>query len=208
MIRRSIIRHGIAALALAIAIVPLSTGSAGAVSGLPITCTAAGTVLFQNGSSNTAWQLIGKGSCQGDLEGTYFLDFTGTGTSDSLGNCDAMNGGFIVPVTNLDIHIVGTLTNAGNGLVKPVNQHWAAPLTTSSRAESGRTWSRRWSSGEGCSRCSCCCRRPERGGPSRREVSSAGTRRSRRGARNAIPRAAAPRTCGASAATTPAARAA
>jgi len=130
MIRRSIIRHGIAALALAIAIVPLSTGSAGAVSGLPITCTAAGTVLFQNGSSNTAWQLIGKGSCQGDLEGTYFLDFTGTGTSDSLGNCDAMNGGFIVPVTNLDIHIVGTLTNAGNGLVKPVNQHWAAPLTT------------------------------------------------------------------------------
>ena len=129
MIRRSIIRHGVMALALAMALVPLSSGSAGAATGLPISCTAAGTVLFQNGST-THWQILGKGSCQGDLEGTYFLDFTGAGTSDSLGNCDAMNGGFIVPVTNLDIHVVGTLTNLGNGLIKPLNQHWGAPLTT------------------------------------------------------------------------------
>jgi hypothetical protein len=128
MFRRSIIRHGLIVLALAMATMPLTAGSAGAANGLPIECTAAGTVLFQNGST-THWQILGKGSCQGDLQGTYFLDFSGTGTSDSLGNCDAMNGGSIVPVTNLDIHVVGTLTNAANLAVKAINQHWTAPLT-------------------------------------------------------------------------------
>jgi hypothetical protein len=130
MIRRSIARHGVTALALAVALVPLSAGTARAGNGLPITCTAAGTVLFTNGTTSTSWQLLGRGSCQGDLEGTYFLDFTGSGTSDSLGNCDAMNGGLIVPVTNLDIKIVGTLTNAATLIPKVLNQHWTAPLTT------------------------------------------------------------------------------
>jgi hypothetical protein len=129
MIRKSFVRHGIAALALAIGIVPLTSGTAGAIGHLPVVCTAAGTVLFQNGA-NTAWQLVGRGSCQGDLSGTYFLDFTGNGTSDSLGNCDAMNGGGIVPVTNLSINILGTLTNASTLVPKFINQDWVAPLTT------------------------------------------------------------------------------
>ena len=130
MIRRSIVKHGIMALALAIGLVPLASGTAGAVGHLPITCTAAGTVLFKNSANSTAWTLVGRGSCQGDLEGTYFLDFTGSGTSDSLGNCDAMNGGFVVPVTNLSINILGTLTNAATLVPKFINQDWVAPLTT------------------------------------------------------------------------------
>ena len=129
MVRNSLMRPALFVVALALFVVPLAAGTAGAVAGLPITCTAAGTITFQNGS-NTAWQLIGRGSCQGDLEGTYFLDFTGLGTSDSLGNCDAMNGGFIVPVTNLDVSVVGTLTNAGTLIPKALTQNWGAPLTT------------------------------------------------------------------------------
>jgi hypothetical protein len=116
-------------VALALAVVPLASGGAGAVSPLPLVCTAAGTITFQNGS-NTNWQLVGRGSCQGDLEGTYFLDFVGSGSSDSLGNCDAMNGGFIVPVTNLSINVVGTLTNAATLVPKALRQDWSAPLTT------------------------------------------------------------------------------
>ena len=129
MVRKSILRPALFVVALAILVVPLTAGTAGAISPLPITCTAAGTVTFQNGS-NTAWQLLGRGSCQGDLEGTYFLDFVGSGTSDSLGNCDAMNGGFVVPVTNLDLSIVGSLTNASTLVPKALTQHWTAPLTT------------------------------------------------------------------------------
>jgi len=118
------------ALALAVAAVLMTSGSATALNGLPIECTAAGTVLFQNSGSGTSWQLVGKGSCQGDLEGTYFLDFTGAGTSDSLGNCDAMQGGGVVPVTNLDIAVAATLTNANTQLVKAESFHWTAPVTT------------------------------------------------------------------------------
>ena len=129
MIRKTLKRPALMIVVLALLVLPLA-GAAQAVNGLPITCTAAGTITFQNGSNNTAWQLVGRGSCQGDLEGTYFLDFTGVGNSDSLGNCDAMNGGFIVPVTNLDIQIVGTLTNAATLIPKALTQTWSAPLTT------------------------------------------------------------------------------
>ena len=61
MIRRSIVKHGIMALALAIGLVPLASGTAGAVGHLPITCTAAGTVLFKNSANSTAWTLVGRG---------------------------------------------------------------------------------------------------------------------------------------------------
>ena len=129
MVRKSFLRPALLVVALALLVVPLTAGTAGAISPLPITCTAAGTVTFVNGG-NTVWTLLGRGSCQGDLEGTYFLDFTGTGTSDSLGNCDAMNGGFVVPVTDLDIAISGTLTNANTMVPKALTQHWVAPVTT------------------------------------------------------------------------------
>ncbi len=125
MIRRVSVRRAIAALALAASIVPLSAGSAGAVSPLPIVCNAAGTVIFTNSNSTDTWTIAGRGSCLGDLEGTYFLDFTGTGTSSSLGLCDQ---GLVV--LDLHINVLGTLTNAQTLQTKILNQDWVAPITT------------------------------------------------------------------------------
>ena len=131
MIRKSFIRYGVAALALAMAIVPISTGiaAAGVLPPTPITCTAAGTVLFSNGTQNTTWTIVGKGSCENN-ESTYFLDFTGTGTSDTLGICDIQEGVPEPIVTNLDIHVLGTLTDPTTLIPQAINQHWVAPLTT------------------------------------------------------------------------------
>ena len=125
MIRQVSVRRVIAAFALAAAMVPLSAGSAGAVEGLPVACNAAGTVVFTNSNSTDTWTIAGRGSCLGDLEGTYFLDFTGTGTSTSLGLCDQ---GLVVQ--DLKINVLGTLTNAGTLQTKLINQDWVAPLTT------------------------------------------------------------------------------
>jgi hypothetical protein len=122
--RKLHIRRGIAAIALGAALVPVMAGSANAVSPLPIVCTAAGTVTFVNGSPD-AWTVAGRGSCQGDLEGTYFLDFSGTGTSGSLGLCDQ---GLVV--TDLAISVVGSLTNAQTLVPKFFAHTWSAPVTT------------------------------------------------------------------------------
>jgi hypothetical protein len=122
--KKGTIRRGLAAIALAAIIVPVMAGSANAISPLPITCTAAGTVTFVNGTPD-AWSVSGRGSCQGDLEGTYFLDFSGTGTSSTVGLCDE---GLIV--TNLDISVVGTLTNAQTLVPKFIAHTWSTPLTT------------------------------------------------------------------------------
>ena len=119
------LRRVLAALALTGLLVPAMAGSAGAVSPLPVVCTAAGTVTFVNSNGVDTWTLLGRGSCQGDLEGTYFLDFIGQGTSNSLGVCD---GGLLV--TNLNINVVGSLTNAQTGVLKFFNHDWVAPLTT------------------------------------------------------------------------------
>jgi len=126
MVRKTSLRRAVLALALLIGmLMPFAGGTAHAVEGLPITCTAAGTVFWQQVGSSTSWSLLGKGSCQGDLEGTYFLDFTGAGSSDTAGLCDA--SGF---VQNFHINVVGTLTNASTLATKVVNQDWVAPLTT------------------------------------------------------------------------------
>ena len=117
-------RRLLAAVALAGMLIPATAGSAGAVSPLPIVCTAAGTVTFINGE-NDSWTISGRGSCQGDLEGTYFLDFLGQGSSDTLGFCD---GGLLVQ--NLNINVVGSLTNAQTLVPKFFNHDWVAPLTT------------------------------------------------------------------------------
>lgn len=117
-------RRLLATVALAGIMIPAMAGSAGAVSPLPIVCTAAGTVTFVNGE-NDSWTLLGRGSCQGDLEGTYFLDFVGQGTSDTLGVCDQ---GLLVQ--NLNINVVGSITNAQTGVPKFFNHDWVAPLTT------------------------------------------------------------------------------
>lgn len=126
MVRKTSWARVILALALLTGLlVPFSGGTAQAVNGLPITCTAAGTVFWSQVGDTTHWSLLGRGSCQGDLEGTYFLDFTGTGTSDTAGLCDGSG-----LLTNLKINIVGTLTNANTLAVKPINNDWAAPVTT------------------------------------------------------------------------------
>ena len=121
-----IVRKALTALALVSIVVPVAGGPAHAMEGLPITCTAAGTVSFQKVLNSTvAWTVVGKGSCQGDLEGTYFLDFTGSGTSDTAAICDNT---FVVQ--NLEIDVSGTMTNLGTGEVKLMRQTWFAPLTT------------------------------------------------------------------------------
>ena len=126
MVRTTSWRRTVLALALLTGLlVPLSGGTAHAVQGLPISCTAAGTIFWSNVGAKTNWTLLGKGSCQGDLEGTYFLDFTGSGTSDTAGLCDGT-----LLVRNLNLNIVGTLTNANTLATKVINHDWVAPVTT------------------------------------------------------------------------------
>jgi len=120
--KNGLIRRGLAAAALAAMLIPAMPGSAHAA-GL-IVCTGAGTVTFVNGDPDS-WAVSGKGSCQGDFQGTYFLDFSGSGTSGTLGVCDS---GLLV--TDLDIAVVGSLTNAQTLVPKFFGQHWTAPLTT------------------------------------------------------------------------------
>jgi hypothetical protein len=126
MVRKTSWARALLALSLLTGtLVPFAGGTAHAVGGLPVACTAAGTVFWSQVGNTTSWSLLGKGSCQGDLEGTYFLDFTGAGTSDSAGLCDGSG-----LVQNLKINIVGTLTNAGSLAVKGINNDWVAPLST------------------------------------------------------------------------------
>lgn len=123
MQKKAYMRRILAALALTGLLVPATAGSAGAAP-LPIVCTAAGTVTFLNGTIDS-WSVNGRGSCQGDLEGTYFLDFAGSGASDTTGLCDE---GLVVQ--NLNINVLGSLTNAQTGIPKFFNHDWVAPLTT------------------------------------------------------------------------------
>jgi hypothetical protein len=118
------LRFMVAAMALATGLISVTAGTAGAALPLPITCTAAGTVLQGEVSGVDTWTIVGKGSCLGDLGGTYFLDFTGAGTSASRGLCDG------ALITNLKINVTGTLTNAGTGAVKTIKHDWVAPATT------------------------------------------------------------------------------
>lgn len=124
MIRKGAWRRGVAALALISGLVPFTAGTAQAASPAVITCTAAGTVVFTNSTTDT-WSVAGRGACQGDNEGTYFLDFIGSGTSTTLGLCDT---GLVVQ--DLDIQVVSTLTNAATLLPKVFTQNWVAPVTT------------------------------------------------------------------------------
>ncbi len=101
---------------------------AGAVSPVPITCTASGTLETISGPFATQWKLVGAGSCQGDLEGTYVLpNLLVQGTSDTIGLCD--DDGL---VTNLSMAARGTLLNVGNPMLSKSldGQTWGAPVTT------------------------------------------------------------------------------
>lgn len=115
------------ALSLTALFVPLAA-PAGAVSPLPIVCTAAGTLDVTSGPVLTQWKLVGGGSCQGDLDGTYFLpDLLVQGTSDTIGLC-----GDNAVVTNLRMSATGTLVNLGAPSKSKTlaGQTWGSPLTT------------------------------------------------------------------------------
>jgi len=119
-------RHAALGLLLACALVAAIAAPSSALSPLPITCTAAGTVTTVPGTPD-AWSVSGQGSCQGDLQGTYFLSFTGAGTSEGLGLCPAPPGDIVVQ--KLSIGVIGTLTNAATGVTTALAQTWFAPLT-------------------------------------------------------------------------------
>lgn len=126
MVRRSRTRMAVMTLGLAGLIAGLLGGPANAeVSLLPITCTAAGVVTAVDGGPIDSWTVAGKGSCQGDLGGTYFVEFAGVGESEGLGVCDNS-----LIVRSLSIVVSGTLTNLATGVVKPLLQNWDGPLTT------------------------------------------------------------------------------
>jgi len=120
-------RKGIMGLLLACALLVGMVSPAGAVEPLPITCTAAGAVTVIPGSPDL-WSFYGAGSCQGDLEGTYLLQFSGIGVSDGLGLCPAPPGDVLV--TNFGAIVTGTLTNLTTFATKPLAQTWFAPVTT------------------------------------------------------------------------------
>jgi len=123
MQKKAYVRRILAALALTGLLVPAAAGSASAAP-LPIVCTAAGTVVVIQGNIDS-WSVQGRGSCQGDLGGTYFLDFIGSGTSDTSGLCDET-----LLVQNLNINVLGSLTPADTLIPKFFNHDWVAPLTT------------------------------------------------------------------------------
>lgn len=118
-------RHVLVILALSAALVPVMGGTANAALPLPIECTAAGSVNFVDSVGLDSWTVGGTGSCQGNLQGTYILNFTGTGTSDSTGLCDNS-----VVVIDLKINVVGTLTDTAGSNSFPINHDWVAPATT------------------------------------------------------------------------------
>ena len=106
----------------------LPTPSAEAVSPVPITCTVGGSLEATSGPDLTHWKLVGGGSCQGDLEGTYFIpNLLVQGTSDSMGLCGDQG-----VVTNLSLAAKGTLVNLANPMASKTlaGQTWGAPVTT------------------------------------------------------------------------------
>ena len=120
------VRVAMLAAAVAISLVGALSKAAGAqISLLPLTCTAAGTVGTVSTGTDDVWTLTGRGSCQGDLGGTYFVDFAGNGTSNGVGLCDGS-----LLVRNLDLLITATLTNAATLISESVLQNWEGPLTT------------------------------------------------------------------------------
>ena len=123
MQKKAYVRRILAVLALTGLLVPAAAGSASAAP-LPIICTAAGTVTVIQGNVDS-WSVQGRGSCQGNLGGTYFVDFVGSGTSDTVGLCDQS-----LVVQNLNINVLGSLTNAQTLVPKFFNHDWVAPLTT------------------------------------------------------------------------------
>lgn len=121
-------RKGLAVLLAVLAVFALVPGTVGADHRPLITCDASGLVEFTAnppGPSASPWSILGVGSCQGDGHGTYKVEFTGTGTSDTLGRC----GGTDL-VQNLELKVTVTLTSFQDMIPQVKTERWAAPLTT------------------------------------------------------------------------------
>src|SRR5919106_6016418 len=86
------------------------TGSAGAQSAL--VCDGAGRLTAQNGTPAT-WQVSGEGRCveAGLTSQPRLLEFSGSGTSDSLGLCTP--GQLLVSNLELDVAVSTTRTATG-----------------------------------------------------------------------------------------------
>ena len=119
----------LASAVLALGVVALVPApSAEAVSPVPITCTIGGTLEVSSGPNLTNWKLAGGGSCQGDLDGTYFLpNLLVQGTSDTIGLCGDQG-----VVNNLSLSAKGTLVNLANPMASKTlaGQTWGAAVTT------------------------------------------------------------------------------
>jgi hypothetical protein len=96
-----------------------------------IVCDAAGALtIIPNppGPSANQWYLVGRGSCLGDNQGTYFADITGVGHSDTLGLCDPQSNPFVM---NFEMQVTVNLTSTSDPQFNRVyTERWAAPLTT------------------------------------------------------------------------------
>lgn len=120
-------RLRVAGLMLAVgALLAVSTVPAVGASQLPIECSAAAVVdvVADPVTKITTWVVAGKGSCVGDLEGTYFVDFNGIGTSRGLGICTQTS------VINLNIQMSVSLTSTSTGVTKFLLEDWTATETT------------------------------------------------------------------------------
>ena len=87
----------------------------------------AGRVTAQNGTPAT-WQVSGQGRClePGLTSEPRLLEFTGSGTSGSLGLCAPGN----LVVTNLRLDVTVSTTRTATGTTDVEQETWAAPVTT------------------------------------------------------------------------------
>jgi hypothetical protein len=122
---RRTLRAAVAALTLVVGFggFTVAAPTAGAVAPLPRECVVSGTTSVGGTLANTTWELSGRGTCTGDLEGTFFVTLNGAGTSVGKGLC----GGLLVQ--NLDLDVTLTLQNNTTGETTVENQRWTLPLT-------------------------------------------------------------------------------
>ena len=111
--------------ALALSTLGLTGVGSASAAGLE-TCTTTAAVHYTYVGPTVVWTLAGRGSCVGDGQGSYFVDYTGSGTSTGHGLCTSDDP----TVTDLNINVAGTLTRTDTLATKPLTQRWAAPVTT------------------------------------------------------------------------------
>ena len=111
--------------ALALSTLGLAGAGTASAAGLE-TCTTTAAVHSTYLGPTVVWSLAGRGSCVGDGNGSFFIDYTGSGTSTGHGLCTTDDP----TVTDLNINVAGTLTRTDTLATKPLIQRWAAPVTT------------------------------------------------------------------------------